>query len=244
MPLETRKVLWISLSVLILVLATTGVGMILFMPKAGQAAAPVSIAGSIPPRATAPETYVRSYEPAPAPVAESTASGDSITIIYGSKPDASAIPSADTVASGTTGTVGTALTPSASDSVASKPYMPAPSGSSPVAAAKPVSPAPVVSVKPAAVSVAPKPTAPKTYTEYWIQAGSFTSRSRAEDLQRDLAAKGLSSVITVKDIDGTSYFPVRVGPYTAKKEADGWLGKVRALPGCSEAYVSQVSVTR
>lgn len=240
MPLETRKVLWIALSVLILVLATTGIGLVLFMPREGQGAAPVSIAGTAPPRAASPDAYVRSYEPAPAPIAseQETGTGDSIVIIYGDKPEASALPSADPLAQA-------GLSPSASGAAsavpAAKPYTPAPATSSP--ATKPAITSSAAKPAPAAAPSA-KPAAPKTYTEYWIQAGSFTSRSRAEDLQRELAAKGLSSVITVKDIDGTSYFPVRVGPYTGKKEADGWLGKVRALPGCGEAYVSQVSVTR
>lgn len=226
MPLETKKVLWIALSIMILILVATGIGMILFIPKAGSSAAPASIAGTSPPRAASPDTYVRSFEPAPvpAPGQEAPPAGDSVIIIYGDKPAPETVPAASA------GAAQPAAAPTAT-----KPYSPATAAP---ATAAPATPAP----KPVA-SAAPKP-AVKTVLEYWIQAGSFTGRARAEDLQRDLAAKGLSSVITVKDIDGVTYFPVRVGPYLAKTEAEGWLGKVKSLPGCSEAYISQQAATR
>ncbi len=228
MPLETKKVLWIVLSMLIVVLVATGIGMVLFIPK-GPAAAPASIAGTSPPRAASPDAYVRNPEPAPVPVpGQDAPAGDSVIIIYGDKPAEGSLP-----AIGSPGSAGTVPADPASTA---KPYVPAPASGSATATAT-AKPAP----KPAAA--APKP-APKATTEYWIQAGSFTGRSRAEDLQRELAAKGLSSVITVKEIDGTTWFPVRVGPYTAKSEADGWLARVKALPGCDEAYVSQLTVTR
>jgi hypothetical protein len=32
---------------------------------------------------------------------------------------------------------------------------------------------------------------------------------------------------------------VRVGPYSTKAEAEGWLGRLKSLPQCAEAYVSK-----
>ncbi|MCX7023950.1 MAG: SPOR domain-containing protein [Spirochaetes bacterium] len=80
--------------------------------------------------------------------------------------------------------------------------------------------------------------------EYWIQASSFASRERAEGLKASLAEKGLASVITVKDVDGKSYFRVRIGPYSKKGEADGWLSRIKAFDGCDEAFVSKTTVER
>lgn len=85
---------------------------------------------------------------------------------------------------------------------------------------------------------------PKTVAEYWIQAAAFTSRTRADDLQRELATKNLSTLITVKDLDGVTWYRVRIGPYPTEREAKGWLEKIRVVPGCTEAYVSKQTITR
>jgi len=80
--------------------------------------------------------------------------------------------------------------------------------------------------------------------EYWIQAAAFTSRSRADDLQRELASKGLSTLITVKDLDGITWYRVRIGPYPTEGEAKGWLENIRKVAGCAEAYISRQTVQR
>ncbi|MDA8427323.1 MAG: SPOR domain-containing protein, partial [Treponema sp.] len=80
-----------------------------------------------------------------------------------------------------------------------------------------------------------KTAAPVRVTEYWIQAASFTSRDRADELKRELARKGIASLITVKDMAGTSWYRVRVGPYSIKAEAESWLAKVQSVPNCGSA---------
>ncbi len=230
MPLETKKVLWTVISIAIVLVAASGIAVALFMPPAGAESAPASIAGAAAPRAVSPDAYVRQVEPAPIPsAAEPATGGDSIIIIYGDKPASDALASAGAAPSAAATTAPSA--PSASA------YTPAPP-----AAAKPS----VSAAAPSAAKPSAKPSLPKsvTQTEYWIQAGSFTSRSRAEDLQRDIAAKGLSSIISLSEVDGRSWYRVRIGPYTAKSEADSWLIKIRALPDCDEAYVSQQTVQR
>ncbi|MBL8968699.1 MAG: SPOR domain-containing protein, partial [Spirochaetaceae bacterium] len=87
----------------------------------------------------------------------------------------------------------------------------------------------------AAKTAAPAPKKP--VEEFWIQAASFTSRGRADELKDSLGGKGLAALITVKDISGKSWYRVRVGPYSTKKEAEGWLARVKAVPGCEEAGV-------
>ncbi len=231
MPLETKKVLWTVISIAIVLVAASGIAVALFMPPAGAENAPASIAGAAAPRAVSPDAYVRQVEPAPIPSTSAPASsGDSIIIIYGDKPASdvlagSATPQASAAPAGAT----SALPASSAGSV----YTPAPPAT--------VKPSTGVAAKPSA-----KPSLPKsvTLTEYWIQAGSFTSRSRAEDLQRDIAAKGLSSIISLSEVDGRNWYRVRIGPYGSKSEADSWLIKIRALPGCDEAYVSQQTVQR
>jgi len=239
MPIETKKVLWTALSVLIVLVVAFGIALAFVMPKGDTAMAPASIGATTPPRVAAPEAYIRTAEPAPVPVVPgSTApSSDSgVIIIYGERPAAPLLPSA-TAPAGQSSTPGAAAATAAAPGTQSKPYTPAPPAST--------APSPAVQTPAAAKpAAAPKPAATTTVTEFWIQAASFTSRSRAEDLQRSLVERGLSSIITVREIDGTPYFRVRIGPYKAKNEADGWLTRIRQMAGCEEAYVSMQTVQR
>jgi DedD protein len=81
-------------------------------------------------------------------------------------------------------------------------------------------------------------------TEYWIQVASFKSRGKADDLRSSLQKQGLQAVITTKDIDGSTYYRVRVGSFAGSAEAQTWLVKIRKQPGCAEAYVSKTSALR
>jgi len=80
--------------------------------------------------------------------------------------------------------------------------------------------------------------------EYWIQVGSFTKTSQAEDTKRILAAKGVTSVIQTKDVEGTNYFRVRIGPYGNKPEAEKFLDWITNLPDYSGSYISEVAYSR
>lgn len=94
---------------------------------------------------------------------------------------------------------------------------------------------------------APKETVratPRTYTDYWIQTGAFTSKTRAEDVRGALAQRGIKSFIEVKTVDNTTYYRVRVGPYTSKTEAEYWLKLIHSLDGFAESYISSVTVKR
>lgn len=235
MPLETRKVLWTVLSVVIVLVVAMGIALALAYPRGSSAGAPASVAAVAPPRSPSPEAYVTAVEPAPVPSpipVPAPSSGSDIIIVYGDKPAASALPGP--VDGSATGAPATGLTQPTQES-----YTPV--GASTAAPAARVAKA---VPKPSTSQTAAKPTAPRTVSEYWIQAAAFTSRSRADDLQRVLAAKGLSTLITLKDIDGTTWYRVRIGPYLSEAEAKGWLGKIRVLAGCGEAYVSKQIVQR
>lgn len=231
MPLETKKVLWTVLCVVLVLVVASGIALALAFPRGTSPGAPATIAAVAPPRTSSPEEYMRVLEPVPMPIpaneTSATASSD-IVIVYGEKPAADTIPSIPV--------------PTSSAPAAAKPYTPAPS-SSPKPTTKPA--AAQSTTAPATAKAKPATQAkPKIVDEYWIQAAAFTSRSRADDLQRDLASKGLSTLITVKDIDGVTWYRVRIGPYGTEREAKGWRDKIRVVAGCSEAYVSKETVQR
>jgi cell division protein FtsN len=102
--------------------------------------------------------------------------------------------------------------------------------------------------KPAAEAAAPaepKPDpAPRRLTEYWIQAGSYTSMVRADEVKQDLSKKGIASVITTKTVDDADYYRVRIGPYGSEEEAEKFLGWIQGVSGFESSYVSMVYVTR
>ena len=85
---------------------------------------------------------------------------------------------------------------------------------------------------------------PETVKEYWIQAGSYKSNSKAEELKSQLASKGITSRIITRDISGTTFFRVRIGPYVNKKEAEKFLNWIKKISGLEKSYVSLVYVKK
>ena len=81
-------------------------------------------------------------------------------------------------------------------------------------------------------------------TEYWIQAGSFSSASRADEVTRRLEERGLAARTTTRDLNGKTHFRVRVGPYTSKAEAEKFLDWIRELKGFETSYISMVASKR
>ncbi len=245
MSAEQKKLLWISLSACAFVLVLGATGLFLFAPKKGAAAAPATIRNVAAPKSADPQEFLMTPPPAPSFEQPRTAAGD-VVIVYGEKPasleGAGATPAATPGAAAPSAATPSAGSPTAgTPSAATAPSVPAPSpaATAPKASAKPSKtvPAKTASAKTQAPKKAPS-------EEYWIQAASFASRGRADELKDALAAKGIASLISVKDIDGKSWYRVRIGPYSAKAEAEGWLARLKALPGCSEAYVSKTVVER
>jgi DedD protein len=247
MSAERKKLLWISIGLGVLVLIVLASGFFLMAPKKGGSDAPASIGNSAPPKAQDPQDYLSA--PPPAPSLEQPHSQDGgVIIVYGDKPTTTnAAPSAPGAASpGTQAAVPASAekggaAESAPDAAAPSEAAPAPKAAAPASKA----PAPKASA-PApkkAATAAPKSVSVKV-DEYWIQAASFTSRGRADELKDSLSEKGMAAIISVKDISGKNYYRVRIGPYSAKAEADGWLGRLKELPGCAEAYVSKSTVLK
>lgn len=80
--------------------------------------------------------------------------------------------------------------------------------------------------------------------EYWIQAGSYTSKTRAEKVRERLNEKGFTGRVMAKEIDGTLYYRVRIGPYRKKGEADKFLTWVKDIKDFEKSYVSKVYRTK
>jgi DedD protein len=119
----------------------------------------------------------------------------------------------------------------------------------PEAASRPASvpAAPVAAARPAAPSMTAKPAAKpavraapgKTHSDYWVQTGAFSTQVRAEGAKETLAAKGITSIIENRVVDGKTWYRVRVGPYTSENEANYWLALVRSIDGFNDSQVRQ-----
>jgi cell division septation protein DedD len=226
MSAERKKLLWVSISACVFVLIVLAVGFFLLTPKKGGELAPATIGNSAPPKAQDPQDFLSAPPPAPSLEQPKPQDGNMI-IVYGDKPaPTAAAPSAPGAAAS-----GAAATGAATASPVPAVGSPAPEAKTPASATKPksVKPAPKPIAKPATVKVA----------EYWIQAASFKSRGKADELKQSLAEKGMAALIVVTDISGASWYRVRIGPYSVQAEANDWLARLKALPGCGEAYVSK-----
>ncbi len=84
----------------------------------------------------------------------------------------------------------------------------------------------------------------KTVKQYWIQAGSYKSNTKAEELKARLVSQGVSSRILTRDIKGTTFFRVRIGPYASKPEAEKFLSWIKRIKGLGSSYISVVYVKR
>ncbi len=108
------------------------------------------------------------------------------------------------------------------------------------AAAKPVAAKPAA-VKPAAKS-APVPT--KLVEQFFIQAGAYSTKARADAIKAQLAEKKIKALVQIREVNGKTLFRVRVGPYNTKSEAEYWLSLIKTFEGFGESYVSMTKVRR
>jgi DedD protein len=106
-------------------------------------------------------------------------------------------------------------------------------------AAKPAAAKPAVAAKPAAATVQSK-----ARSDYWVQTGAFSTQVRAEGVKETLAAKGITSIIENRAVDGKTWYRVRVGPYTSETEANYWLALVRSIDGFADSQVRQTVAAR
>jgi DedD protein len=93
---------------------------------------------------------------------------------------------------------------------------------------------------PAARTAAPAPS--RARDNYWVQTGSFSTIARAEAVKDTLSAKGIASLVENREVQGKTWFRVRVGPYTSKNEADYWLALIKSIQGFEESLVFKTPV--
>jgi DedD protein len=186
-----------------------------------------------PPKATAIQEnhfYINGETPTDAYVTENT-DGDASTrvVINVPKPSTAAVPDAPAESAGRSAPRQTAP--------ANRPAAAAPAKSSPPAKA----PAPA-----AVKSTAAKPAAApaRTYDDYWVQTGAFTAKVRAEGVKETLSSKGITSIIENREVDGKTWYRVRVGPYTSENEANYWLALVKSIDGFADSQVRQTRSQR
>jgi DedD protein len=127
--------------------------------------------------------------------------------------------------------------PSAASRPAVSPAKPAASSTAKTGAAR--QPAPAKPASPAKTAAASRPAAQSrgTYDAYWVQAGSFSTKVHADGVKETLASKGITSIIENRDLDGKTFYRVRIGPYTSRNEADYWLALIQTLDGFEGSQV-------
>ncbi|MDD9987324.1 MAG: SPOR domain-containing protein [Spirochaetaceae bacterium] len=216
---DTQRILWAVVAVSLLVIIVLAGGLYFLRPRGAEA---TEVAVTEPDEsAFDPFEYVRSDQETPG-LQETTESPRQVTLVVGDVQSQASSESPMTGPASTPQTSQTAPTPAV--------VTPATVTQSPAS----VSRAPV----PAAPPAAPAPRATGDF-QYWIQVGSFSSRSRADDLHNLLADLGYAGRITAHDSDGVTMHRVRIGPIGSRPEADLMLGKLRTTNEM-DGWIAQV----
>jgi DedD protein len=108
----------------------------------------------------------------------------------------------------------------------------------------PAAPSPSQTVRTSTTVPSSRPAPAKIYNDYWVQTGSFSAKVRADNVKENLGAKGISSVIEVRNVNEQTMYRVRVGPYTSQNEAEYWLSLIRSIDGFEQSQIWQSRSTR
>ena len=259
--MEQQKVLWIIFSVTLFLLVVVVVGFVWFLPPGDESAEDgrkVSIQGE-EASILDPIEWVREDQEIPGLLLEpegedAEGSGDQL-LVYGEAVESDVRTAEEGEKAGIIEVVKTptAQTNPRSSQPGSQPVSGTASrpASAPTSTPVPVS-TPAGAAGPSAASTAVAPSSegaaakPKTVriTQYWIQAGSYRSQSRAEDTREVLASKGWEGRIVTREVEGDIYYRVRLGPYDSEPEAQKFLDWLRGLDAFESSYISQVYSTR
>ncbi len=222
--MEQNKTLLIILSVALFLAAILSVGLWFFYPREKtEGVSAVAEAG----KSTTfdPIEWVRTKEDFPALTEPDAKHAEDVIIVYGEDPSAAR--------------------PAAAPAAAPVPAAPpAPLPPPPAPKAEASAPAPA----PAKETVKPAPAAAAVRTakvrEYSIQVGSYSSRDRAEEAGRLLREKGLAGQILSREVNGSQFYRLRIGPYTNKAEAEKFLTWVRSIRGFEGSLIFEAYATR
>ena len=223
--MEKKKLLLVAVSVGMVLLILTGIPLLLLTKQSTvpswQASAPEPAAPEFPAVIEEPQlTDAAGSETEPQPLT----GGEQISVAIPQQPIE--IPLVTTI---TVPAPRTVAVPDAPVRTTPRPAVtPAPS--------KPAAQTPKAAPKP---QTAPKPATASAYNNYWVQTGAFSTKVRAEGAKESLEAKGITSIIDNSDINGKTWYRVRVGPYTSENEATYWLALVKSIDGFGESQIRQ-----
>lgn len=222
--MEQNKVLMIVISVAVFLAAIVGVGVALLYPRSADETTPVATRGV---QEFDPIEYVRQPEAEPlTPIEEPE---EPVIIVYGAEESTSVDP-----------VVPESSVPATSrrpePPVTEEPRTFGPSRT----AATPTTPtASTTSTAPQARDEVRESSPAQRTTEYWIQLIASPSRDRVEQAREYLEENSLGGRITTRDVDGTTYYRLRVGPYEYREEAEKFLDWIHQGELFTDAYISE-----
>jgi len=240
MEKEQKKLLLVAVSVGVFLLITVAAALIILTPKTQTqessyyASTPFQPAGNVQPNEqpvinnNQETNFNFDFGDNGTTATVDTDNGNHLTIQI-PKPNSAAVPNSTETASSTATVASVVQRPAAAEPARTT------TGNTAAATA-----AASRSTTPAAQPAAAKTTAAsKPVNDYWIQTGAFTVKVRADDAKELLASKGLTSIIENSDINGKTWYRVRLGPYTSETEANYWLALVKSIDGFTESQIRQ-----
>ncbi|MDR2312979.1 MAG: SPOR domain-containing protein [Spirochaetaceae bacterium] len=248
--MEKKKLLLVAVSVGVFLVIVVSAAILIFSPRA-SAVPEISYraidaetpqhnrsATTDPANIVKDDTYMGLQDPASAsPIQESR--------IYINGSEGGAEPAADTAGgAGAAKTVINIPRPAA-PAVPSASSRPAPAASArPATGGRAAAGSQTGPSQPAKTAVPAAPAPKKQYRDFWVQAGSFSTRERADGVKHTLDNKGISAIVTNQEINGNTYYRVRVGPYTSQNEADYWLAMIKSIDGFHDSQVWESQALR
>lgn len=76
-------------------------------------------------------------------------------------------------------------------------------------------------------------------TEYWIQVISSPRRDTVDRARLRLDRRDLGTRVTTTEVNGTTYYRLRIGPYRYAPEARKFLEMISELEGFEQSYISE-----
>ncbi len=76
-------------------------------------------------------------------------------------------------------------------------------------------------------------------TEYWIQVISSPRRDTVDRARSRLDQRDLGTRVTTTEMNGSTFYRLRIGPYRSKPEAEKFLEIVSGVDGFEESYISE-----
>jgi len=233
MDKEKKKLLLVAVSVGVFLLVTITVAIIVLTPKTQETQFSTSVPYSSGRVQLTQQDDIPSQntpsQPAVVTPDVDRKDGDNLTITIRS-PSTAAVPDAAQISE----TQRSNERPAAAIVKAAEPAPPAPKP-----ATRAATPKATTTAVPKSSAVAKQPATPKTINDFWVQTGAFSAQVRAEDARELLAAKGITSIIENREINGKIWYRVRLGPYTSEREANHWLEIVKLIDGFSDSQIRQ-----